>query len=123
MNPEVKTKWLEALRSGEYAQTTGALEKIPATFADGSPGGLCCWGVLCRIAESEGVVQHTLGGSTILYDGEDSFPPPSVQSWADLDPFTKYFLDPLDKHVSLADLNDGYKYTFNEIAEVIEEQL
>lgn len=39
MNPEIKVKWVKALRSGRYKQTTGALY-------DG--GGHCCLGVLCR---------------------------------------------------------------------------
>lgn len=35
--PTVKTKWLEALRSGKYKQTIGKLRK---------PNGFCCLGVL-----------------------------------------------------------------------------
>ena len=49
MNSEVKTKWLEALRGGEYKQTRYTLH---------SPNdGFCCLGVLCDIYTKE------LGGS------------------------------------------------------------
>lgn len=46
LKPEVKEKWLNALRSGEYEQTNGCLrdmgnEKIPS--------GYCCLGVLCDV--------------------------------------------------------------------------
>lgn len=41
MNPEVKQKWVRALRSGEYNQTQGALQDRK---------GFCCLGVLCDIS-------------------------------------------------------------------------
>jgi hypothetical protein len=41
MNPEIKKKWLTALRSGEYKQTAGALKDT---------SGYCCLGVLCEAA-------------------------------------------------------------------------
>jgi hypothetical protein len=44
VDPEIKAKWLEALRSGEYPQTTGALQRV-ADYGD-SPKGYCCLGVL-----------------------------------------------------------------------------
>lgn len=40
---ELKRKWIEALRSGRYRQTTGRL-------TDGE-GGYCCLGVLCAIQD------------------------------------------------------------------------
>lgn len=46
MNEEIKTKWLEALRSGEYKQTTGRLR-------NSQEEGFCCLGVLCDIMEPE----------------------------------------------------------------------
>lgn len=41
MDPELKAKWVEALRSGEYKQCRGKFE-----FA----GKFCCLGVLCIAA-------------------------------------------------------------------------
>lgn len=44
MNPEVKKKWLEALRSGKYRQATEQLRKGDA---------YCCLGVLCDLYAKE----------------------------------------------------------------------
>jgi hypothetical protein len=44
MNPELKTKWLEALRSGNYAQTKETLK---------DKRGYCCLGVLCDAVGAE----------------------------------------------------------------------
>jgi hypothetical protein len=40
MDAELKKKWVEALRSGEYTQTQGHLK---------SSEGFCCLGVLCEV--------------------------------------------------------------------------
>jgi hypothetical protein len=41
MDPVLKAKWIEALRSGEYQQTFGALR---------DNDGHCCLGVLCEVS-------------------------------------------------------------------------
>ena len=41
-----KTKWLKALRSGDYLQTDGRLYYAQA---NNDKGGYCCLGVACRI--------------------------------------------------------------------------
>lgn len=43
MNPEIKAKWLEALRSGNYKQGTGRLRKADNSY--------CCLGVLCDVID------------------------------------------------------------------------
>jgi hypothetical protein len=40
MNPEIKARWLEALRSRRYKQTSGCLRDSE---------GFCCLGVLCDV--------------------------------------------------------------------------
>ena len=45
MTPELKGKWLEALRSGKYKQAKGVLHKFNA--------GYCCLGVLCDVLGKE----------------------------------------------------------------------
>jgi hypothetical protein len=40
MNPELKTKWVKALRSGKFAQVEGYLK---------TENGFCCLGVLAEI--------------------------------------------------------------------------
>lgn len=39
---DVKWKWINALRSGEYTQSTGSLKNVK---------GYCCLGVLARVCE------------------------------------------------------------------------
>lgn len=45
MDAELKAKWIDALRSGEYKQAR-------ATLRDNS-GAYCCLGVLCKVAGIE----------------------------------------------------------------------
>lgn len=42
MNPELKAKWIAALRSGDYKQGRGVLRSPDESF--------CCLGVLCDIS-------------------------------------------------------------------------
>lgn len=46
MNPELKKKWVEALRSGEYKQGYNGLHII----GDKPYAGYCCLGVLATVA-------------------------------------------------------------------------
>lgn len=48
MNPEIKAKWVAALRSGEYLQGTGQLLN---TYSGASK--YCCLGVLCDLLVKE----------------------------------------------------------------------
>lgn len=47
LNPEVKQKWIDALRSGEYAQETCELRQ--PTTSGPKDTAYCCLGVLCAI--------------------------------------------------------------------------
>ena len=51
MNPELKQKWIEALRSGDYKQTKEKLRRW---------GGYCCLGVLCEVAKPKGWNGHAI---------------------------------------------------------------
>lgn len=124
MNPEVKDKWVKALRSGDYKQTSGQLR---------DHNGYCCLGVLCELYREETKrggwdklqrdqastpvrVGYKVGGymSVVL-------PPPSVIGWSGLgssNPEVKFD----GKVTSLPELNDSGK-TFEEIADVIEKSL
>lgn len=116
MNPEVKEKWLAALRSGDYTQTRTALYK---------DGSYCCLGVLCEIAVQEGVplqVRETSIMDTMYkyYNDESGLLPYEVQTWAGLinrNPNTTE--SPEGYPRSMAELNDN-GWTFEEIADVIE---
>lgn len=54
MIPEIKEKWVTALRSGDYKQTSGAL--AVRVGDDTTNVAYCCLGVLCEIAVDEGVI-------------------------------------------------------------------
>lgn len=83
LKPEIKTQWLSALRSGQYAQGVGALR---IKGAEGTPDRFCCLGVLCDLAEQVGI-----GGVTHHFDDDDEhayyedsscYLPDSVMRWA-----------------------------------------
>ena len=110
MNQEIKAKWVAALRSGEYKQTTGYLEKN---------GYHCCLGVLCEISKLEtgfgvketileGCGNHLLSDTVIMWSGLDT------------ESGSRVVIDGDD--IMLADHNDDGR-TFLEIADAIESQL
>jgi len=127
MNSEIKAKWLQALRSGEYKQTRHTLRSCS--------GGFCCLGVLSDIYRKE------VGGSwewnynadnaySIVDEDREDFgttePPVCVVEWAGLEERNprvqlKINDDNFFVFISLAELNDEGK-TFNEIADLIDDQ-
>lgn len=120
MNSFAKEQWVKALRSGEFKQGKGALAKI-----DGPDIRYCCLGVLSEVAFRNGIGDRVLftGNDFITYDGGKSYPSLNVQSWASID------MDPLvtipndDRRACLSDCNDALDMTFDEIADLIEDQL
>ena len=147
MDPVIKKIWVEKLRSGEYLQGKGQL----CIKDENNNLAYCCWGVLCDIHsiltkngsyeifhQNNNVIEY----SYCVKDGvSDAFLPPlSVLEWAGLPsrspryswasprpcPQVKYGGV---NHNSLECLNDGQKIreleplSFNQIADVIEEQL
>ena len=122
MNPRIKQRWLDALRSGEYKQTTETLR---------DENGFCCLGVLCDLhAKERGMnwVRQTDGYE--LY-GETQILPLSVQEWAGLDNDIGGLVDfeyegdgiMYVKSESLPEINDTWNKNFNEIADLIEAQI
>lgn len=92
MNPEIKERWLAALRSGDYKQTDGYLN-VSSDNPEGSEfDGYCCLGVLCEIAVADGVIQkQRVSGQNFFEFGDPSRDdwdysvlPISVQEWAGL---------------------------------------
>lgn len=128
MKPEIKEKWVAALRSGEYTQATGYLR---------TKEGFCCLGVLCDIVQ-EDVGMHWIKGTEYglecyRYTKNNNYIhhsltlsasgclPTEVVNLSDLEDY-----DPViwygDDGSTLAELNDK-GLTFNEIADIIEAQL
>jgi hypothetical protein len=129
MNSEIKQKWLDALRSGEYQQGTGRLRSIH---------GFCCLGVLCDLYSQEHFNRSwlfmgedekcPLQEDYWYFDGESEHLPSSVRQWAGLKsncPNIEIESDDEDEdgmRASVAELNDNGA-TFNQIADLIEAQL
>jgi hypothetical protein len=53
----VARQWVEALRSGKYAQTKNVLNRVDINETD-SVDSFCCLGVLCVLYESAGNEMH-----------------------------------------------------------------
>lgn len=150
MNPDVKAKWVKALRSGKYRQTTGGLHDANE---DNNGPKMCCLGVLCDVfkqetpdvvwANSEDYtntwLQLRIGGLDTEATGTL---PEEVRRWADLtdeegslpregwqDQDGEYCqpcdtTHPRDQLTSLVALNDrGKGFDFIKIADVIEAYL
>lgn len=130
MNKKIKERWVKALRSGEFEQGIGNLCRV-------SPDGkrtYCCLGVLSQLAVRSHVIpkgqfhgNYDDDGVDLYSFGEDEsvhYTPTEVQEWAGLDCHNPR----VDGH-SLADYNDGNEWAgvpkknFNEIADLIEENL
>jgi hypothetical protein len=114
MKERVKKKWLEALRSGQYVQTTGAL-----CHTGDSGDSFCCLGVLCnlRAEESKTLYWEEAGvypWMSLTFQGADGLPPTSVFKWAGLERFDAD---------TLASMNDDRGYSFEEIADWIQREL
>jgi hypothetical protein len=127
MKADIKQKWVAALLSNEYEQTTGALR-------DGT--GYCCLGVLCDLYSQETGVEWFTPNEydNCTMHGNDSLLPLEVRVWAglahDIGGFvsaTKHYDEgeetTVDLNVTLTELNDSFNYDFKMIAEVIEQQL
>jgi hypothetical protein len=105
---EIRDQWVEALRSGRYAQGTGQLHKDDR---------YCCLGVLCELAAEAGVVEKEAIYHDYSYDGVFAFLPDNVVQWAGLSD-----LDPKVGDTYLSHLND-LGTPFPVIAQVIEDSL
>jgi len=111
MNPKIKQKWLNALRSGEYQQTQERLRK---------EDGFCCLGVLCDLYIKENNVEWEINEDDMYrYEKHFTVLPPSVVGWAGVEDSNPYVNGGIG---TLSGLNDK-GFTFNEIADLIEEHL
>lgn len=115
MNQQIKEKWLEALRSGKYKQGSFRLRK-----SEGNR--FCCLGVLCDLYfedHDEDWVEGVYGWEANEI-GEMYVLPRRVMEWADLDDCNPGMYT---SFVPISELNDIQEYEFEELADLIEEQL
>lgn len=113
MKPEIKTKWLEALRSGEYEQGRVMLK-------DSSSGTCtyCCLGVLTELYAQEHNLTFTGQGSHLKKEGPEEYLSSYPAQWAGLSSNTGRG----SIQNTLAELNDAGE-TFEDIADYIEKFL
>ena len=121
MKPEIKQKWLNALRSGEYTQSQERLR---------SDDGYCCLGVLCDLYIEENKGYYWFGdvddylfmshNSDSYYEG--TYLPFPVMEWSCLKDSNPIVIDNYGDRIALSDLNDT-GFSFDEIADYIEKQL
>jgi hypothetical protein len=113
MNKEIKEKWIAALRSGEYAQTKGALRR-PVGTPQGA--GYCCLGVLCEVVVGRENIEWEPAANAYSFMGESGLPPTPVLEEAD------YTEEENDTFWELPSMNDN-GVSFDEIADYIEQKL
>lgn len=117
MNETIKKQWIEALRSGNYTQGTGALHKRSSDGLD----TFCCLGVLCVLAVDAAAIRAPVGVvvDRMLYgdDEHGGYLPKAVREWAGIGSED----GSLRNGDNLATHNDNGA-TFMEIADIIEQQ-
>lgn len=123
LEPDIKRDWLAALRSGKIQQTQ---QRLKRKLSDGTVG-MCCLGVLCDLAESEGVVASEWVEGNAMFGpdgyGSTSLLPGLVAKWAFNNVYTGSgqlpFRNRAGSVVYLDVLNDS-GFTFDQIADLIE---
>jgi hypothetical protein len=110
MKPEIKQKWVEALRSGDYKQTKGMLRRTTPEQS------YCCLGVLTDlyIKENNGNWNNYAGKTSLTH---------SVKEWAGLKVNDPTLTRNHGNIISCIIANDKCGYGFNKIADLVEENL
>lgn len=114
-NKEHMRLWVAALRSGDFMQTTGTL----AIQLDENEWGYCCLGVACEVAMAHGVPLDVeiKPNKTVTYDRSTSILPVQACEFFGLE-----YGDPMiTQHYEASAANDQQGWTFNQIADAIEE--
>lgn len=115
MDKRIKKMWVDALRSGEYEQGRGMLKRTQYEYDCGHEVcRYCVLGVLCDLYEKETgkEVEHNY------------FPTFEVAEWAGwVDGYRSPRVEVNGMRESVLQLNDAHHWTFEEIADLIEEQM
>ena len=114
---EFATRWLEALRSGDYKQAEGLLY-------DKKEGGYCCLGVACHMEYGSNYYLKNSFGSYAAVIAKDENDPGSIKF--DLKKIPKELKgDVLDNELvyQLTKMNDNEGFYFKDIADWIEENV
>ena len=121
LDPDFKARWVAALRSGEYTQGHSRLY-------DSTDHTLCCLGVGCLVS---GIPRERLEGIPMpTPDMVTSWFSDSCVPYHEVNPYdncieASFFsvsLGPNELGSTLPELNDDLGYSFEQIADIIEEQ-
>lgn len=116
MKQDIKAKWVAALRSGNYQQGHQKLNDV-------NENRFCCLGVLCDIhAKETGGKWDVYAMGHGFYHGFSGYPPSAVIEWAALSEMGERVYHQ-GHYRTLPILNDYYKLSFSEIANLIEAEL
>ena len=107
MNPEIKKRWIEALRSGDYKQGRGQLKDSKDRF--------CVLGVLCDLHSKDVRIQWYRN----TFEGRKLNIPRVTRQWAGI---KSLYVDIKGVKVHLTELNDG-GMDFKMLANLIESNL
>lgn len=105
MKPGIARKWVAALRSGKYEQTTGTLRRGDA---------FCCLGVLCNLHAQAHPGIAARQPTPDQYMGSEGTLPMSVRAWASIN------ANPMVENYTLSEWNDVKGADFDRIATLIE---
>lgn len=115
MNQEIKEKWVDALRSGNYKQGKSKLRNADNTF--------CCLGVLCDVVNPKPWQQYSDNSwsyqSNVEILPSDLYLAAGITCTGDL---KKLVHVGSTTYLTLAQMNDSGNFSFQQIADIIEEQ-
>lgn len=102
MKTSLKSRWVEALRSGLYKQGRTRLRDNNEAY--------CCLGVLCDVIDPKGWTHDAEG---YRWSGQNSYLPVELNRELQL----------FDKEIALTVMNDNGNQSFDEIADYIEKEV
>lgn len=115
MDKEIKARWVEALRSGNYEQGRYNLRRRDQ---------FCCLGVLCDVVKDEvnynWLPVQDSEGTFYKFDEADEILPKVVADYADLQLSPRVKVSGGEREIAI--LNDSAEYSFEQLADLIEEQ-
>jgi hypothetical protein len=112
MRSDLKKRWVEALRSGEYRQVRGNLR---------SDCGYCAIGVLCDLYAKDKRKEWQYDDGLWFIIGYNMTLPDDVTTWAELTNSDIRCIGLNDD--SVIELNDTWGFSFDKIASCIEESI
>jgi hypothetical protein len=117
-DPELKAKWVAALRSGNYIQGSGRLKRKRWSAGNEPVTQFCCLGVLCDIVKPDGWKDNISNYPYHTFNEGKS----TQEEYPNLNTMKEFgiYTSAVKK---LASLNDDDKLDFNKIADYIEKNL